>query len=233
MITRAFLKALDQLADPAFRRVFFVGVSITALLFAALITVVWFLRPESVQYFDWEWVNDALGWILGFAILPGFVVMLWLFFPALATALMGLFLDDVVDAVEAKHYPDQKALRRISFAENFLIAARMSGMIVLVNILALPVYLILLFTAVGPLILFLVLNSYLLGREFFELVAVRHFLPRDARKIRRAHRDSVFLAGGLITLMFMIPIVNLLAPIVGVAVMVHVFHGSISKGDKV
>lgn len=233
MITRAFLKALDQLGDPAFRRVFFVGTALTALLFAAMMVAVWFLLPENAQYFDWEWVNTALGWILGFALVPGFVVLLWLFFPALATAFMGLFLDDVVDAVEVKHYPGQRALRRITLGENFLIAIRMSGTIILFNILALPVYLILIFTVVGPLILFLVLNSYLLGREFFELVAVRHFLPQDARRIRRANRDSVFLAGGLITVMFMIPFVNLLAPIVGVAMMVHVFHGCTSKGGKV
>lgn len=233
MITRAFLKALDQLGDPAFRRVFFVGTALTALLFAAMMVAVWFLLPENAQYFDWEWVNTALGWILGFALVPGFVVLLWLFFPALATAFMGLFLDDVVDAVEVKHYPGQRALRRITLGENFLIAIRMSGTIILFNILALPVYLILIFTVVGPLILFLVLNSYLLGREFFELVAVRHFLPQDARRIRRANRDSVFLAGGLITVMFMIPFVNLLAPIVGVALMVHVFHGCTSRGGKV
>lgn len=233
MITRAFLKALDQIGDPAFRRVFLIGTILTALLFAALMVVVWLLMPENTQYFDWEWVNDALGWILGFAFVPGFVILLWLFFPALATAFMGIFLDDVVDAVEDKHYPGQKALRRVSLRDNFLIAIRMSATIILVNLLVLPVYLILLFTAIGPLILFLVLNSYLLGREFFELVAMRHFLPEDARRIRRSNRDSVFLAGGIITVMFMIPFINLLAPIVGAAMMVHVFHGCTSKGDKV
>lgn len=232
MITRAFLKALDQLADPAFRKVFFMGAGITTALFAAMIAGVWSLTPENVQYFDWDWVNDAFGWILGFAIVPGFVVMLWFLFPALATLFMGLFLDDIIDAVEAKHYPGSKATRRISIRETLLIALRMSATIILINLLALPVYIILLFTAVGPLILFLVLNSYLLGREYFELVAVRHFLPQDARKIRRAHRDSVFLAGGLITLMFMVPFLNLLAPIIGAAMMVHVFHASISSGDR-
>lgn len=232
MITRAFLKALDQIADPAFRRVFFIGTGLTAVLFAVMIAVVWYIRPENVQYFDWEWVNDALGWILGFAILPGFVVMLWLFFPALATMFMGLFLDDVVNAVEEKHYPGGRAMRRVGMKETMLLAARMGGTIILVNILALPFYLILLFTAVGPLILFLVLNSYLLGREYFELVAARHFLPKDARKIRRGHRDKVFMAGGLITVMFMIPLLNLLAPIIGAAMMVHVFHGSIGGGAR-
>ena len=233
MITRAFLKALEQMTDPAFRRVFFMGAGITTALFAAMIAAVWFARPENIQYFDWDWLNAALGWILGFAIVPGFVVMLWFLFPALATLFMGLFLDDIIDAVEARHYPGSKATRRIGVKDTLLIAARMSATIILVNILALPFYLILLFTAVGPLILFLVLNSYLLGREYFELVAVRHFLTQDARRIRRAHRDSVFLAGGLITVMFMIPFLNLLAPIVGAAMMVHVFHASIDSGDRI
>lgn len=209
------------------------GAGLTTALFAAMIAAVWLISPENIQYFDWEWLNDALGWILGFALVPGFVVMLWLFFPALATLFMGLFLDDVVKAVEEKHFPGEKAMRRIGLKETVLIAARMSATIILVNILALPFYLILLFTAVGPLILFLVLNSYLLGREYFELVAVRHFLPKDVRKIRRAHRDTIFLTGGLITVMFMVPLLNLLAPIIGAAIMVHVFHGIVGSGAKV
>ncbi len=64
-------------------------------------------------------------------------------------------------------------------------------------------------------------------------MAVRHFLPKDVRKLRRAHRDTIFLTGGLITVMFMVPLLNLLAPIIGAAMMVHVFHGIVGSGAKV
>ncbi len=233
MIGRAFLKALDQLADPAFRKVLLLGLGLTTLVFAGLFFGLSWMMPEGVVVSDWDWVNDIVNWMLGFAALPVLLIVGWLLFPAIATIFMGLFLDDIVDAVERKHYPGRMATRRQSVGETMIEALRLSAVVLLLNILALPLYVILLFTAVGPFILFLILNAYLLGREYFELVAARHFIHVDARKLRRARRDRTFIAGGAITLLFIVPVVNLLAPILGVAMMVHVFHDTITSGAKV
>lgn len=233
MIGRAFLKALDQLTDPAFRKVLLIGLVLASAVFAGLFFGLIWLMPEGVEVSDWDWVNDIINWMLGFAVFPVLLIVGWLLFPAVATMFMGIFLDDIIDAVEKKYYPDAMATRRPGIGETMLDAVRLSAMVLLLNFLALPLYLILAFTAIGPFILFLLLNAYLLGREYFELVAARHFIHADARKLRRARRDRTFFAGGAITLLFVIPVVNLLAPIIGAAMMVHVFHDAIATGEKV
>lgn len=224
MIVNAFLKALDQLLDKGFRRVFLIGLIGAIVVFSAILFFLTKITPEGFQYFDWQWLNDALNWMFGFAVYPLFFVVAWLFFPAVATMFMGIFIDDVVDAVEEKHYPDHKALHRISPMESFVLAVKMGLLIIVINLLALPFYLLLIFTAIGPFILFFILNSYFLGREYFDLVALRHFNKSDAYALRKRAGSRVFLGGSAITLLYIIPIVNLLAPILGAATMVHIFH---------
>lgn len=229
MITRAFLQALDQLTDRKFLRVFLIGTAMAAAVFAALLFGLKLVVPEDIALFDWEWLNKALSWIIGWSVWPIVGVAAYLLFPAVSTLFMSLFLDDIVEAVEEKHYPDRPPMRRVGLGESFLMALRMSLVLILLNLLALPFYLLLLFTAIGPFLLFFLLNAYLIGREYFELVAVRYFLPKEARAFRRRRRDRAFLTGGVITALFVVPFVNLLAPIIGAAMMVHIVHQNLAE----
>ena len=228
MVAQAFLMALDQLTDRKFLRVFLIGTLIAVAVFIALFVGLKYLLPENIAIFDWEWLNEALSWIIGWSVWPLVGVSAYLLFPAVSTAFMSLFLDDVVEAVEAKHYPDRLPMRQIGAAKTFLMAGRMSLVVILLNLLALPFYFLLLFTAIGPFVLFFLLNAYLIGREYFELVATRHLEAKEAAALRRRHRDHSFLCGGVIVALFVVPLVNLLAPIIGAAMMVHVFHQNLA-----
>ena len=67
-------------------------------------------------------------------------------------------------------------------------------------------------------------NGYLLGREFFELVALRRIGLEEVRNLRKAHRGRLFLAGIVIAFLFTVPGLNLVAPVIATAVMVHLFE---------
>ena len=229
MIAKAFLKSIEQISDKKLKKVFVLGVGLALIVFAGLFFGVLCIIPENIEFSDWDWVNSTLSWILGWSLAPITFIIIYLVFPAISTMFMGLFLDDVVDAVEDKHYSGSKASRKASGYESFMITFKMGLWVIFLNILALPFYILLLFTAIGPFILFLILNSYLLGREYFNLIAVRHFLPEDAEKFRRMKGDKVSLTGGVITLLYIVPFVNLAAPIIGSAMMVHVFHEALEK----
>ena len=95
--------------------------------------------------------------------------------------------------------------------------------LIVLNIIVLPVYIVALFIPFLSLALFLALNGYLLGREYFELVATRHMRPRDARTLRKQSGGQVYLAGMVIAGLFAVPFLNLLAPILGAAFMMHVY----------
>lgn len=229
MVAQAFLLALDQLTDRKFLKVLLLGTLIALAVFVALFAGLKYLVPEDIAIFDWEWLNEALGWIIGWSVWPIVAVSAYLLFPAVSTAFMSLFLDDVVKAVEAKHYPDRPPMRQVGAAESFLMAVRMSIVVILLNLLALPFYFLLLFTAIGPFVLFFLLNAYLIGREYFELVAVRHMDPKEAAAFRRRRRDRSFLCGGVIVGLFLVPLVNIFAPIIGAAMMVHIFHQNLAE----
>jgi CysZ protein len=229
MIVKSFLKAIEQITDKRFKKVFILGVGLGLLVFTGLFSALLYITPEQIQFSDWDWVNDMLSWILGWSSAPIIFITIYLFFPAISTMFMGLFLDDVVDAVEDKHFRNAKASRKVSGYESFMMALKMGLWVIFLNILALPLYFILIFTAIGPFILFLILNGYLLGRDYFNLVAARHFLPEDAERVRKSKGDKVFLTGGVITLLYIVPFVNLAAPIIGSAMMVHIFHDALDK----
>ena len=217
--------ALAQLDDPAFRGVFMLGLIISGIVFLLLLAGLVALVP-LVPASGIGWLDSAIDWAAGLSIVPLFLLALWLLFPAVMTSVMSLFLDRVVDAVERRHYGDRRGRRRSPLYEAVWLAVRLSLLVVVLNLLALPVYLALLVTGVGSLALYLGLNGYLLGREYFEMVAVRHGGLRDAARWRRGRKGDVFLAGTVIAALFLLPVANLAAPVIGVAMMTHLFHGT-------
>ena len=79
------------------------------------------------------------------------------------------------------------------------------------------------FTPAAPFI-FYALNGYLLGMEYFTLVAIRRVGRQEAKKQRRRHLTTIWLAGILMALPLSIPLVNLIIPILGAATFTHIYH---------
>ncbi|MCR6629584.1 MAG: EI24 domain-containing protein [Magnetospirillum sp.] len=158
----ALLKAFAQLSDPALRRVVRLGVLGAVGCYLALVAVVWLGLPH-VTLFDVGWADTGAGIALGLAAL----VLPILFFPALVTTVMGTMLEGVADAVEARHYPQLNWPRPQKWAEIIGGTLRFLLLTVAINLLALPLYLALLVTGLTVL-LAVVVNGYLLGREYFE-----------------------------------------------------------------
>lgn len=208
--------SIAQLGDPRIRGVVLKGIVGTLALLVLLWAGLWFLLNRVVSPNQWlGWVVDLLG---GLATLA----LTWLLFPGIAGLAVSLFLDEVADAVEARHYPNAGPARRQGWGELVLAGLRFAGVSVLLNLLALPVYL---FAPAINLLVFYGLNGYLLSREYFELVAFRRLPAREARRLRLAHPARMILGGVFIALVLTIPLVNLVAPVLATALMVHVYHG--------
>jgi CysZ protein len=214
----ALFKAFGQLSDPALRRIVRIGVLGAIAAYAALVAAVWFTLTQ-VSFFEARWADAGTGLAIGAAAL----VLPILFFPALATTIMSALLDDVANAVEARHYPELNWPRPQKLGEVLLTTLRFFAVMVAINLAALPLYIVLLITGFSIVLVFTI-NGYLLGREYFEVVALRRMEPREARLAFRNHLGRLWLAGALIALLFSIPLVNLVAPVVGTAFMVHVFQ---------
>ncbi len=224
LIFSAFSKALSQAFDPAFRRVLMLGVGLTVLLLLAIYGgLLWLLSawiPNSMTLpliGEVTWLNDLLT---GTSVLVMIVLSAFIMIPV-ASAFTGLFLEDIAAAVERAYYPTLPAPSRTSWHEVIRDTLNFLGLLVLVNTLALVLCVI--FAPVAPLI-FWAVNGLLLGREYFQMVAMRRVGRKAAIAARKRHAGTVWLAGTLMAMPLSIPILNLLIPILGVATFTHLFH---------
>ncbi|MCH8684038.1 EI24 domain-containing protein [Pedomonas mirosovicensis] len=227
---RALALSVAQLSDRRFLRIFLAATGLALVLFGLLWWGIdWGLAAVSTT--GWPaWLARAWGWLENALAILGLLAALWFLFPAVATGIMALFLDSVVDAVEDRHYPADRAPRDPSLAENALLGLRSFLRLVGYNLLALPLYIFLLFTGLGPLILFLAINSALLGRDMIEMVTVRHLSRHEREAFRTRHGWLILQVGILTTLLFLVPIVNLFAPLMGAALATHAFHRT--RGER-
>jgi len=147
-----------------------------------------------------------------------------MFYPSTVMVIAGFFLDRVADAVDARHYPDLGPARKQPLGEILRSAFTLLAITLIANILLLPVYVFTLFIPGLNFVIFYSLNGYLLGREFFEMVAGRRMEPADAKALRKSKGFAVFGAGVVVAVMTTIPILNLAAPVIATAFMVHVFQ---------
>jgi CysZ protein len=208
----ALLKALTLLRDRAFWRVLWHSVLISIASFIALYGIVWGVLTH-VTITDIWWLDTLVDVLGGLAVLA----LTWLLFPAVATLVLSFFLDRIVEAVERRFYPHLPPPVPLPLWQSLSGSLKFTAVLVGVNLLALPLYLV-------PglnVVVFYGVNAYLLGREYFELVALRRLDPQAARGLRRAHRLRFFIAGLLMAALFTIPFVNLVASLIAAAFMVH------------
>jgi len=223
MILKAFLKAVGQLSDPRFLMVLGLGVGLTLALligfYVGFVALVGWVVPDAFTL-PWigeiTWADTALSW----AAVPLFLIFSIFLMVPVASAFMGIFLERVADAVEDVHYPGLPPARMVGVLEGMADAAKFLGVLLAVNLLALVAYLM--FAPIAP-ILFWVVNGFLLGREYGQLVALRRTDAAGAKAFRRRNSGTLFAAGVLMAVPLTIPVVNLLVPILGAATFTHLY----------
>ena len=230
MIFTAFFQSLGQLGDRRFRRVVGLGVLLAlALLFAAyilFIQAIWWLAPDTVDLpliGPVSGVETFLGWASLFLMI-GLSVFLMI---PVASAFTGFFLEDVADAVEDRHYPGLPPATALSFSESLRQSVNFLGLVIAVNAVALFVYP---FFGPGIPLVFWAVNGFLLGREYFSLVALRRLPPAEVKAMRRRNRWTLWAAGTLMAAPLSVPILNLVVPVLGVATFTHLFHRLANAG---
>lgn len=226
----ALSKALGQLSDPRFKRVILIGIGGSAVVFVALGVTLWALL-DLVPWTQIPWVGDWIAEadevfsVLGGIGLAGLIgVMTYFLFPPVMTAIIGIFLEDICEAVEGKHYQTLPPARGQSVTEAVFSGVRFLGIVVLVNVIAFPVYITLLIVLGAGAFLYYGVNGYLVGREFYEVVALRRLSPKRAEELRRRHKGRITLFGVLFVFLMTVPILNLIAPVLAAAAMVHFFE---------
>ncbi len=230
MIFSDFFKALGQFGDPRFRRVVFKGLGLSLVLLfafnALMITAVNIFLPEVITL-PWvgevAFVSTILSWgaILLMIGLSGFLMM------PVASAFTGLFLDEVSEAVEDRHYPHLPKPPHTALGDMLMDSVNFLGVLIGLNILGLIAY-----PFLGPFapLAFWALNGFLLGREYFQMAAMRWHDRHKAKELRRKHSATIWFAGFLMAIPLSIPLINLLIPVLGAATFTHLYQRLEGRG---
>lgn len=216
MVLTAALRAFPSIFHAAALRLMAKTLVLTALLFGLLGAALWAGFRALRLHFGWG--GGGLDESAATALVM--IAAGWLLFRATAMAVMGLFADDIIEAVERDNYPKAALTARpVGWARSLRFALVSLGRTIGWNLIALPAYIALLATGIGTVGLFLALNAYLLGRDMADMVEPRHpALPPMSRSGR-------WLIGLVSALMFLVPVANLLAPIFSAAMAVHMLLG--------
>lgn len=206
------LRAFSQIFSSPFRRILWLSLA-TTLIVLVLVGAGAQWALNLLPTFGAAWINTALEWIARFFAV---IVLIPLVHPVVALV-ASLFLERIAAIVELENYPSDPAGHDQPFLQSITVALRFTTVLIVVNLIALPFYLV---PGVN-LVLFWVVNGYLLGREYFELVSLRHMDVETARRLQKQFRFRVFIAGLLIAVFATVPILNLFAPLFATAFMVH------------
>ncbi|MDA9053432.1 EI24 domain-containing protein [bacterium] len=224
MILSDFLKSIAQFDDPKFRRVLWRGLGLTIVLLVAACLLVNF---GINQLLSSAWAANLIGdqsW-LGALINIGGVLFtialsIWLMVPV-TSAIIALFLDEVAQAVEARHYPHLPKQTATKLQDQILVGIRFLGILLLANVGALILSMIV--PLLAPFV-FWATNGYLMGREYFQMAAMRRMPRAQAQELYQRHQGSIWTAGILMAIPMSIPLVGLFIPILGAATFTHQFE---------
>lgn len=229
LIFSSFFAALSQMGDPRFRKVLGLGIVLTiALLVGAYAGLLWvldiFVGEEAYVPVIGEvrWLDD----LLSFSSLIFMVVLSVFLMVPVASAITSMFLDEVAQAVEDRHYPHLPPVPRLPFSDALRDTLAFLGVLIAANLLAFILY-----ALFSPFALFIFwgLNGFLLGREYFQLAAMRRLGREGAKALRKKNWFTIWLAGTLMAIPLSLPLVNLVIPIFGAATFTHLFHGLSEK----
>ena len=229
VIFSSFLKALSQIGDARFRRVIGLGVLLAlGLLIGVSTGFLWLVEslvPGTISLpfvGPVDGINQVLGWG-SFLLMLGLSVFLMV---PVASAFTGLFLEDIAHAVEERHYPGLPAVTPMRLADTLIDSLNFLGLLLAANVLALVFYI---FSGPFAPLLFWGLNGWLLGREYFTLVAMRRVSRAEAKTLRRQNAGRIWIAGILMAGPLSVPLVNLAVPVLGVATFTHLFHAMTAR----
>lgn len=232
MIFRAFFLSLGQMGEPAFLRVLALGLVLSLALLLAIsagaVLAIDAVTPDSLTL-PWVGPVDGLDRLASWGAVALLLVLSVFLMVPVAAAFSGLFLDTVAEAVEARHYPHLPPAPRSPLMDGVIDALNFTGVLIALNVLGLILWFV-----VGPFapLLLWILNGYLIGREYFQMAAMRRIGRAAAHRLRRANRLTVTLAGMLMAAPLMLPLVNLFIPVLGAATFTHIFHRLKGSQDR-
>ncbi|HLZ04536.1 MAG TPA: sulfate transporter family protein [Bradyrhizobium sp.] len=223
----AAAKALSQILSPPMRSILWRSIGLALVLIIVLAIGLQRLLSWFATYGE-GWAEGMLGptyhtpinllaWVVSIAAGLGVVLGGIFLMPAISSLIAGFFVDDVGDLVEREYYPAEAPGVALPLGIAMVEGIKVALLTILVYLIALPFVLV----AGAGFLVFFIATAWLLGKQYFELAAMRFRPPAEAKLMRKDNAATIFTAGAIIAAFVSIPIVNLATPLFGMALMVH------------
>ncbi len=225
---QAIVMAFQSLADTRVQRLLLRVILLTLLAFLVLGFALWWVMSWGMDWIGLDRIGvgaDNASVFGAFLAAATTLLSTLLLFRIVAVTITWIFADDIIDAVEDRYYPTHAMTgKRPGLASGAGMALRSIVRVIGYNLLALPVYLLLLFTGIGTAIAFLLVNALLLGRDLEDMLIARH--GKEHGSMRKLPRLLLGLTG---TVGLMVPFFNLIVPVLATATAVHMAHSGVSR----
>ena len=218
LILHAVFNGLSELADGQSRNTIFLSVLITAALLIGTIIGGTYIFTQ-IPLVGVIWIDNILQTIFGISS----ILLSWFLFPLIATAIVSLFLDQICKNIEQREYKTDFPGQSLGTISSILEATRFLLLAFVINLLVFALGLII--TPFSP-FLYFIANGYLISREYFFQVGMRYSTRHEVQTLYNNYRISLLIAGSTLTMMLLVPILNLCVPVIAVATMVHAFKGA-------
>jgi CysZ protein len=223
----AAVKALSQMLSPPMRSILWRSIALALVLITVLAVglqrvLSWFATygegwAEGLLGPGYHTPLNALAWVVSIAAGLGVVLGGIFLMPAITSLVASFFVDDIADHVEREYYPAEQSGVALPFGIATIEGIKIALLTIVVYLIALPFV----FVAGAGFLIFFIATAWLLGKQYFELAAMRFRPPVEAKLMRKDNAATVFAAGALIAAFVSIPVVNLATPLFGMALMVH------------
>jgi len=224
---KLFKTSILDLLEPDIRTILFKTVILSLFSIIMIVYMCWTLF-NTHQVFDIWLLGPILSWAWGLLALIFGALLL----PPITIIIGSIYSDSIVDHIEKKYYPSRLGMRQIKLSELGFSISKNFCITIIVNILLAPVYLIGTFFPIISFLIFYSVNGYLIGKELFETVASRHLEMKDRYLLKKQNNSKVIIGGIIMVGISTIPILNLIAAVLGIVFMTHFFHSLVLKTEK-
>lgn len=205
-----FIQTLATLLNPRSWPLM-IRVALTAFALGILFIVCVSTALAYTHIFQDTRLDMVADWIGGL----GASVIAWLLLPALIPLAAGFYEERLIQ-LTAPH----THIAPHPFWPNLASDLRFMGVSALLNIVCMPLFFIPVIGWLG----YIVLNGYLLGREFFNTSAGYFIGKPQAETLRRQYVIGVWLAGAGLALLALVPLLNMFVPCIGVIWLTHMYR---------
>jgi len=224
---KLFKTSILDLLEPDIRTILFKTVILSLFSIIMIVYMCWALF-NTHQVFDIWLLGPILSWAWGLLALIFGALLL----PPITIIIGSIYSDSIVDHIEKKYYPSRLGMRQIKLSELGFSISKNFCITITVNILLAPLYLIGTFFPIISFLIFYSVNGYLIGKELFETVASRHLEMKDRYLLKKQNNSKVIIGGIIMVGISTIPILNLIAAVLGIVFMTHFFHSLVLKTEK-